>query len=189
MVAGIPFSGLVFKILLGGGVVAGAAILADKANLGTAFSQGANELGKAGGNALTQPIAGLVESLSLGVTKISEDTRKLWESFGSAGADVQGAFTGNRDAIKDFFDGNNERPTQRPSVEKTYSKRLSDKGIATSIQRAISANSSKGSTNSRGTSRDTSVKGFGGFGSAISQETSLQKLLRQNMEKYPEWFK
>ena len=59
MVAGIPLSGLALKILLGGGVVLGASYLADKANLGTAFAQGANELGKAGGNALTQPIAGL----------------------------------------------------------------------------------------------------------------------------------
>ena len=187
MVLGIPLSGLATKILLGGGVVLGVSYLADKANLGTAFAQGANELGKAGGVVLTEPIAGLTESLAGGINKISDDAKKLFESLGSAGADVQGAFTGNRDAIKDFFEGNNERPKERESAF-DVSKRLSDEGITSSIKRAISANSSTGYTNSRGTSRDTSREGYGGYGSAEAQETAFQKTLRENMAKYSEWF-
>jgi len=110
----IPFKGTVIKVVLAGVVIGGAVYAADKLNLGTRVSDGANQLGQAGGNAITQPIAGLVDSLTKGIRDIQLNTQGLFEGLGSAGADVQEAFTGNRDAIKDFFDGN-ERQEFRAS--------------------------------------------------------------------------
>ena len=105
MVLGIPFSGTVIKLGLAGVVIAGVAIAADKLNLGTAIAEGANEVGKAGGSVITQPIAGLTETLTAGINDIRLRAQELFEGFGVAGADFQEAFTGNRNAIGDFFDG------------------------------------------------------------------------------------
>ena len=176
------------QIVITGVVIGGLAYGASRLELGSKIKKAAFDTGSSGGDVITQPIAGIVSSLTKGLEDIKSTIPNFLDTTGVIGADFQEFFTGNRDAIEDFFDGE-QRPSERPSIAPTIQNRLSDKGIADSIKNAIATNSSKGLTNSRGTSRDTSDRGFGNFGSAEAQETAFQKTLRENMKKFPEWFK
>lgn len=91
-------------LLVTGAVLAGIVFLADRFNLGTQIAFGARSVGQSAGDVITQPIAGLTETLTGGINDIRLQAQGLFEQLAAAGADVQEGFTGDRDAIGNFFD-------------------------------------------------------------------------------------
>jgi len=162
---GIPLKGTVVKIVAAGVIIGGAVYAADKLNLGTKVAFGANELGLAAGNTITQPIAGLTSALTKGIEDIRLNTQGLFDGLGKAGADVQEAFTGNRDAIEDFF-GGGERPEFRADNSLGSSLEDVSKSVAETFQRASSRSVSRVAENS---------DNFDSFLSNIAQAVNPEK--------------
>ena len=91
-------------IAVSGIIIAGIIFGLRRLRIGSTIKEGAFGLGSTAGDIISQPIAGLTNALTTGITDIALRAQELFGALGSAGADVQGAFTGNRNAIKDFFD-------------------------------------------------------------------------------------
>lgn len=180
------------KVVLTGGVIGGLYLVSTHFQLGTRLKQAAFATGQAGGDVITQPIAGLTEALAGGINNIRLEAQKLFGNLGAAGADVQEAFTGNRDAIKDFFDGGSERQDERPPSRDSSAKpqldisdTFSDIAIRTRIINADAALTPQGYTNDSGTLRAINSP----FKSGAEQENALQKAIADAAKLFPEYFK
>ena len=79
-----------------GGVVVGLAILFSKTDLGTRIQTALRGFGQQVGLGITNPFTGLLEGVRAGGAELAQEA-------GAAGADIQETFTGNRNAISDFF--------------------------------------------------------------------------------------
>ena len=108
------------NILLTGGLLVGGIIVAQRLQLGERLGEGAFGLGRAGGNIVSQPIAGIVSGLTDGLNAIKDSIPNFLDIGGTLGADFQEFVTGNRDAIGDFFSGESANTTEKPTIESTF---------------------------------------------------------------------
>lgn len=191
------------------GVILGTAIIFKKFNIGSQIIDSLRGFGKTAGLAVTTPISGLIQGVSEGAGEVAQ-------SAGTAGADFQETITGNRNAIGDWWasvtsgggsiptaeafgidsilkdlDSMQARPTSRNTqsdISLSLSSIFSNESITSRLEKTFLANTDQGYTNQRGTSRDKSKGGFGGFGSAESQEIALRKAIDETKAKYPQYF-
>ena len=174
-------------------LLAGSAAVADRFNLGTRVSQAARSVGQASGSALTQPFVGLVENLNAGLSELFESTGALGGNLGSAGADFQEFFTGNRNAIGDFLGGEVERDRAQPPQESILdlNRIFSQAAIRTRTAFTESQKDRFTATNPRQIAQQGGVATgeFGGFGTAQAQETALQRAIRESAERFPQFFR
>lgn len=179
-------------IVITGAVIAGLAVLADRFDLGSRIKQAAFATGQAGGDVITQPIAGLTNTLTSGINNIRLEAQKLFEGLATAGADVQEGFTGNRDAIGDFFGFGNNNGEQAPALEgfadqtpsvRTTPLRISDILNPQSGQRLFSP----GGTQRRRTDTGGGTA-FGGFSTFKAQEEALEKAFAESKARFPQFF-
>lgn len=180
-------------IVLTGAIIAALAYGASQLELGSRIKKAAFDTGSAGGDVITQPIAGIVSSLTSGLEDIKSKIPNFLDTTGTIGADFQEFVTGNRNAIGTFIDGTPEeksdsRTTSRSSGRLDVSDLLTEDSVLARLVNQTKAQGS-GFNNGRGTQRDTSRNGFGGFGSAAAQESELQRLIAENASKFGEFFK
>jgi len=89
------------------------------------------------------------------------------------------------------LDRQQARPTstgQKTDISLSLSKIFSDSAISNRLEQTVLANSAAGRTNSRGTSRDTSKGGYGGFGSPEAQESALRQAIEESKAEYSKYF-
>lgn len=103
--------GLAIRLLITGGIIAGAVILADRANLGTRIKSGAFQLGQAGGQAITFPIAGLAQGTNEGLAGLIQTSSLLGKTAKELSEGLQKSISatlgGGFNVFSEF--GNNER--------------------------------------------------------------------------------
>lgn len=81
------------------GVIMFVAYALKKSNAGDSIMKSLSGLGQNVGEGITKPFTGILEGLSIGGDQLNKQAAKT-------GADFQEAITGNRNAIKDFFENN-----------------------------------------------------------------------------------
>ena len=180
-------------IVLTGGIIAGLSLAASHFKLGTIIKKAALDTGKSGGDIITQPIAGLVESLTSGLENIKSTIPNFLETTGTIGADFQEFATGNRNAIGTFFDGtpeetSNDRPAARPAARVPaldLSNLFEEAAIRTRIVTGDNARTREGSRNSSGTLRAINTS----FKSGAEAESALQKAIAESAKLFPQFFK
>lgn len=180
------------SILLTGAIIAGLVVVADKFNLGTRVAFGARSVGQAAGQTITQPIAGLTETLTSGIDDIAKQAQGLFGSLASAGADVQGAFTGDRNAIGNFFN--------QPPNETIQDKRIPiPKGVVDlsklfsprQIERRLNIGRENQSiVNPRLREEFFTRTGLTAesFSDPAKRESLLQKTIGEQIKKFPQFF-
>jgi len=183
------------------GVLLGTAIIFKKFNIGNQIISALGGFGKTAGMSITEPIRGLIEGVQIGGADIQEQVTGNRDAIGDWFSGVLSSFSGGGSVIPqaygDMTDVLNEldrqqaRPTstaKQTDISLSLSKIFSDSAISNRLEQTVLANSAAGRTNSRGTTRDTSAGGFGGFGSAEAQETALRKTIEESKAKYPQYF-
>jgi len=183
------------------GVLLGTAIIFKKFNIGDQIISALGGFGKTAGMSITEPIRGLIEGVQIGGADIQEQVTGNRDAIGDWFSGVLSSFSGGGSVIPqaygDMTDVLNEldrqqaRPTstaKQTDISLSLSKIFSDSAISNRLENTVLANSAAGRTNSRGTTRDTSAGGFGGFGSAEAQETALRKTIEESKAKYPQYF-
>jgi hypothetical protein len=183
------------------GVLLGTAIIFKKFNIGNQIISALGGFGKTAGMSITEPIRGLIEGVQIGGADIQEQVTGNRDAIGDWFSGVLSSFSGGGSVIPqaygDMTDVLNEldrqqaRPTstaKQTDISLSLSKIFSDSAISNRLENTVLANSAAGRTNSRGTTRDTSAGGFGGFGSAEAQETALRKTIEESKAKYPQYF-
>lgn len=178
------------------GVLLGTAIIFKKFNIGDQIISALGGFGKTAGMSITEPIRGLIEGVQVGGADIQEQVTgnrnaigNWWDGVSSlfsnatsgGGSIITEAFGDMTDVLNEL-DRQQARPTstaKQTDISLSLSKIFSDSAISNRLEQTVLANSAAGRTNSRGTSRDTSAGGFGGFGSAAAQESAL----RQEIDK------
>lgn len=150
------------------------------------------------GQALSLPFAGIVEGLNKGLSQLFENTGALGKNLGTAGADFQEFFTGNRNAIGDFFSGNQEQSS--PIQISQGIKEAFEQSANTVKKQIANGTSSFGVSSTKpitvtedliniGVTGEPTTSEFGGFGTAENQQNALERLIQQNAAKYPQYFK
>jgi len=188
------------------GVLLGAAIIFKKFNVGSQILDSLKGFGVTAGKGVLAPIEGLVEGVQVGGADLQEQVTGNRDAIGDWWNGVNDWISGSSggiipEAAGDSFDWKNilgdidkvqARPTSARSrtenqTSLSLSNIFSDKSIQDRLTGAIQANTG-GRTNSRGTSRDTSKSGYGGYGSADKQETELRKAIEESKKKYSQYF-
>jgi len=187
------------------GVLLGTAIIFKKFNIGNQIISALGGFGKTAGMSITEPIRGLIEGVQVGGADIQEQVTgnrnaigdwfsgvsNLFSSeSGGGGSIIPQAFGDMTDVLKEL-DRQQARPittAKQTDISLSLSKIFSDSAISNRLEQTVLANSAAGRTNSRGTTRDTSRGGFGGYGSAESQETELRKAIEESKAKYSQYF-
>ena len=175
------------------GVILGTAIIFKKFNLGNQIVSALGGFGRTAGLSITEPIRGLIEGVQVGGADIQQqvtgnrDAIGDWwsgvvSSFSGGGGSIITEAYGDMSSVLTELDRLQARPTstaKQTDISTSLSKIFSDSAISNRLENTVLANSAAGRTNSRGTSRDTSAGGFGGYGSAAAQESAL----RQEIDK------
>ena len=186
------------------GVLLGTAIIFKKFNIGDQIISALGGFGKTAGMSITEPIRGLIEGVQVGGADIQEQVTgnrnaigdwfsgvsNLFSSESGGGSIIPQAFGDMTDVLNEL-DRQQARPTstaKQTDISLSLSKIFSDSAISNRLEQTVLANSAAGRTNSRGTSRDTSQGGFGGFGSAASQESALRQAIEESKAKYSQYF-
>lgn len=190
------------------GVLLGVAIIFKKFNLGGQVLDSLKGFGVTAGKGVLAPITGLVEGVQVGGADLQEQVTgnrnaignwwngviDEWNNIGSGGSiipEVEGSLFDWKGILGDI-DKQQARPTttrtrKENQTSLSLSNVFSDKSIQDRLTRAIQANTG-GRTTSRGTSRDTSKGGYGGYGSAEKQEIELRKAIEESKKEYAEYF-
>ena len=174
------------------GVILGTAIIFKKFNIGDQIISALGGFGKAAGMSITEPIRGLIEGVQVGGADIQQQVTGNRDAIGDWFSGVLSSFSGGGNLIPEAYGDMNSvltqldrmqaRPTstaKQTDISSSLSKIFSDSAISNRLENTVLANTAAGRTNSRGTTRDTSAGGFGGYGSAAAQETAL----RQEIDK------
>lgn len=187
------------------GILLGTAIIFKKFNIGNQVIAALGGFGKTAGMSITEPIRGLIEGVQTGGADIQEQVTgnrnaigNWWESvidwgsnLSSGGGSIIPTAFGDMTNVLNELDRQQARPTstgQKTDISLSLSKIFSDSAISNRLEQTVLANSAAGRTNSRGTSRDTSKGGFGGYGSAAAQEIALRKAIEESKAKNSKYF-
>jgi len=190
--------GKIGTVAIVAGLIIGAALLSKKFDVGNTITDSLRGFGSGVGQSITAPFQGIVEGLTAGgeglgnsALDLSEGLQKsisstlgggfnVFSNFGqgSGGGSVTPAFVPSRNTGSNVLD---------------IGKFFSTDAIENRINNAIGANTPQGirttgTSGITGTLRDLSPGGFGGFGSAVNQETALQKAIAESREANPQFF-
>ena len=173
-----------FSVGITVGILILAIFAAKKFNLGDKIISGFTGFGSTIGQSLIGIPTGLLSGLTLGGEGLGKQAVSLSEGFQKSVSDV---FGGGFNVFSEFGAGQTAATQPTPTSIIDLSKFFSDAAIRIRLA---------GQTAKATPRLDTSGEGFvfggtpfGGFGGAVEQETALQKLIRENAERFPKFFK
>jgi len=187
------------------GILLGTAIIFKKFNIGGQVLDSLRGFGVTAGKGVLAPITGLVEGVQVGGADLQEQVTgnrdaigNWWESvidwgsnLSSGGGSIIPSAFGDMTNVLNELDRQQARPTstgQKTDISLSLSKIFSDSAISNRLEQIELGNSATGRKNSRGTSRDTSKGGYGGYGSAEKQEIEFRKAIEESKKKYGKYF-
>jgi len=174
MVKSVRSAGISIGVTLG--FLALLAIAAKKTNIGSFLQESLKGFGVNVGKGITAPFQGIVEGVTSGGQGLGEAAASLSEGFQKS---VSATLGGGANVFSEFGktgSANTQPKAEIPQLD--INKFFSDSAIKNRINLITSQQSS-----------NPKISSFGGFGSAITQETALEKAIAESKRKHPEFFK